>query len=256
MAFIPSPEGEWPSACSFCKRWFAVIQAEQEMEPLPQTGNAVGLDVGLKSFVVDSDGNSAENPRFAEKAAIKVKSIQKRPSRAEEGSNNRQKLKDKLDKVHERINNQRSNFLHTLSRMYINEYDIICVEDLDAKGLNEKGSSKGTHRNIQDASWSKFAFMLSYKAQSAGRKLIAVDPRNTSQRCSSCSSVVKKELSDRVHVCPYCGFSSDRDYNAAMNILFTGMEQPVAPIEPKPLHHISVMQVLAMKWEALPFRVG
>ncbi len=67
---------------------------------------------------------------------------------------------------------------------------------------------------------------------------------------------MKKELSDRVHVCTYCGFSSDRDYNAAMNILFTGMEQPVVPIETKPLHHISVMQVLAMKWEALPFRVG
>jgi putative transposase len=238
------------------KRWFAVVQAEQVTESLPQTGNAVGLDVGLKSFVVDSDGNSVENPRFAQKAAIKVKSIQRRLSRAEKGSNNRQKLKDKLNKVHVRINNQRADFLHKLSRMYINEYDIICVEDLDVKWLKENGGSNGTHRNIHDASWSKFAFMLSYKAQSAGRKLISVDPRNAPQRCSCCGSIVKKELSDRVHDCPYCGFSSDRDYNAAMNILSTGMEQPVAPIEPKPLHHISVMQVLAMKWEAPPFRVG
>jgi len=103
------------------------------------------------------------------------------------------------------INNQRSDFLHKLSRMYVNEYDIICVEDLDVKGLIEIGNSKGIRRNIHDASWSKFMFMLLYKAQSAGRKLIAVDPRNTSRRCSCCGSIVKKELSDRSHKCPYCG---------------------------------------------------
>jgi putative transposase len=102
--------------------------------------------------------------------------------------------------------------------------------------------------------WSKLIFMLSYKAESAGRKLIKVDPRNTTQRCSSCGSIVKKELSDRLHDCPYYGFSCDRDYNDFRNILIAGMEQPVAPIESKSLRHISVMQVLAMKWEALSFR--
>ncbi len=237
-------------------KWFALFQAEQEPKQLPETGNAVGLDVGLTSFVVDSDGNSVENPRFAEKAATKVKNIQRKLSRAQKGSNNHRKLVDKLNKVHERINNQRSDFLHKLSRMYVNKYDIICVEDLDVKGLKEEGNNKGIHRNIHDASWSRFMFMLSYKAQSAGRKLILVDPRNTSQRCSFCGCIVRKELSDRVHECPYCGFTSDRDYNAAVNILSAGMEQPVVPIESKPLHHVSVMQVLAMKWEALPFRVG
>jgi len=237
-------------------RWFALIQAEQEPKQLSETGNVVGLDVGLTSFVVDSDGNSVENPRFAEKAATKVKNIQRKLSRAQKGSNNRRKLVDKLDKAHERINNQRSDFLHKLSRMYVNRYDIICAEDLDVMGLKEKGNNKVIHRNIHDASWSRFMSMLSYKAQSAGRKLIVVDPRNTSQRCSFCGSIVRKELSDRVHECPYCGFSSNRDYNAAVNILSTGMEQPVAPIESKPLHHVSVKQVLAMKWEALPFRVG
>ena len=237
-------------------RWFALIQAEQEPKRLSETGNAVGLDVGLTSFVVDSDGNSVENPRFQEKAATKVKNIQRKLPRAQKGSNNRRKLVDKLEKAHERINNQRADFLHKLSRMYVNRYDIICAEDLDVKYLKEKGNNKGIHRNIHDASWSRFMFMLSYKAQSAGRKLIVVDPRSTSQWCSFCGSIVRKELSDRVHECPYCGFSSNRDYNAAVNILSTGMEQPVAPIESKPLHHVSVMQVLAMKWEALPFRVG
>ena len=97
--------------------------------------------------------------------------------------------------------------------------------------------------------------MLSYKAGSAGQKLIKVDPNNTTQRCSACGSIVKKELSNRIHECPYCGFSCDRDYNASRNILIAGMEQPIEPTESKPLHHVSVMQVLAMKWEALPFRV-
>jgi len=236
--------------------WYAIVQTELTPSiPDPET-RSIGLDVGLKSFVVDTDGNSVENPRFAEKAAAKVKNIQRRLSRAKKGSNNRQKLRDKLDKIHERINNQRSDFLHKLSRHYVNNYDIICVEDLDVKGLKEKGYNKGIHRNIHDASWSKFIFMLSYKAESAGRKLIKVDPRNTTQRCSACGSIVRKELSDRVHECPYCGLSCDRDYNASRNILIAGMEQPAEPIEPKPLRHISVMQVLAMKWEALPFRVG
>ena len=169
-------------------------------------------------------------------------------------ANNYKSLKDKIAKLHKRINCQRDDFLYKLSRTYVNKFYIICVEDLDIKGLKEKGHNNGMHRSIHDASWSKFIFMLSYKAQSAGRKLIKVDPRNTTQRCSACGSIVKKDLSVRVHECPYCGFSCDRDYNASRNILITGMEQPVAPIEPKPLHHISVMQVLATTWEAAPFR--
>jgi putative transposase len=236
------------------KRWFAIVQADQEPQPLPETQEAIGLDVGLISFVVDSEGNNIENPRCVEQSADKLAKLQRKLARAEKGSNNRRAIKDKVAKLHKRISCQRDDFLHKLSRMYVNNFDIICVEDLDVKGLKEKGHNNGMHRSIHDASWSKFIFMLSYKAQSAGRKLIKVDPRNTTQRCSACGSIVKKELSDRVHECPYCGFSCNRDYNASMNILILGMEQPVAPIEPKPLHHISVMQVLAMKWEAVPFR--
>ena len=91
---------------------------------------------------------------------------------------------------------------------------------------------------------------LSYKAESAGANLIQIDPRNTTQMCSNCGSIVKKTLSERVHECPYCGFAADRDYNAAVNIRRVGMEQPFGPVEPGHLHHISVMQVLAMKQEA------
>jgi putative transposase len=236
------------------KRWFAIVQTDQEPQTLPKTEEAIGLDVGLTSFVVDSEGNEIENPRCGDHAADKLAKLQRKLARAAKGSNNRKTIKDKIAKLHKRINCQRDDFLHKLSRTYINNFDIICVEDLDVKGLKEKGHSSGMRRSIHDASWSKFIFMLSYKAQSAGRKLIKVDPRNTTQRCSACGSIVKKDLSVRVHECPYCGFSCNRDYNASRNILISGMEQPAAPIESKPLHHISVMQVLAMKWEAAPFR--
>ena len=238
------------------RNWYAIIQADQEIMSLPETGKSVGIDVGLKAFAVDSDGNSIENPRYAEKSAKRLAKYQRKLARCKKGSNNRKEIKAKISKTHKRINNQRDDFLHKLSRLYVNNYDNICIEDLDVKGLKEKGHNTGMHRSIHDAAWAKFAFMLSYKAQSAGRKLIKVDPRNTTQRCSACESIVKKELSDRTHECPYCGFSCDRDYNASRNILIAGMEQPVEPIESKPLHHVSVMQVLAMKWEALPFRVG
>ncbi|MDQ1261811.1 MAG: putative transposase, partial [Euryarchaeota archaeon] len=236
------------------KRWFAIVQTDQEPKTLPKTEEAIGLDVGLTSFVVDSEGNEIENPRCGDHAADKLAKLQRKLARAAKGSNNRKTIKDKIAKLHKRINCQRDDFLHKLSRTYINNFDIICVEDLDVKGLKEKGHSSGMRRSIHDASWSKFIFMLSYKAQSAGRKLIKVDPRNTTQRCSACGSIVKKDLSVRVHECPYCGFSCNRDYNASRNILISGMEQPAAPIESKPLHHISVMQVLAMKWEAALFR--
>ncbi len=234
------------------RQWFAIVQANQEPEPLPETRKSVGLDVGLMSFVVDSEGNSVENPKYAEKPANKLAKAQRRLARAEKGSNNRKKIKEQIEKIHTKVNHQRDDFLHKLSRSYVNNYDNICVEDLDVKSLKEKGHNKAKHRHIHDASWSKFIFMLSYKAESAGRRLIKVDPRNTTQRCSNCGSIVPKDESVRVHECPYCGFSCDRDYNASRNILIAGMEQPIAPIEPKPLHRISAMQVLAMKWEAAP----
>ncbi len=236
------------------RQWYAIVYADQEPEPLPETGRSVGLDVGLESFVTDSDGNSIENPRYAEKSAKKLARYQRKLARCKKGSNNWKEIKEQIRDIHARVDHQRDGFLHKLSRSYINNYDSICVEDLDVKALKEKSRNKGMHRSIHDAAWSKFIFMLSYNAESAGRRLIKVDPRNTTQRCSNCGSIVRKELSDRVHECPYCGFTCSRDGNSSRNILIAGMEQPAAPMEPKPLHHISAMQVLSMKWEAAPFR--
>ena len=128
------------------------------------------------------------------------------------------------------------------------------MEDLDVKGLKERGHNKGLHRNIHDAAWARFVMMITYKAESAGRKLIKVDARGTTQRCSRCGNIVKKELKDRVHDCPYCGLKIDRDYNAAMNILIAGLGQPEEPMELRPLRCLTAEQALAMKQEAAPFR--
>ena len=143
------------------KRWFAIVQADQEPQMLPETGEAIGLDVGLTSFVVDSEGSEIENPRCAERSADKLAKLQAKLARAVKGSNNYRAIKDKIAKLHKRINCQRDDFLHKLSRMYVNNFDVICVEDLDVKGLTEKGHNNGMHRSIHDASWSKFIFMLS-----------------------------------------------------------------------------------------------
>lgn len=137
---------------------------------------------------------------------------------------------------------------------YINDFDLICAGDLDIKGLEEKGPNSDMHRCIHDASCSELIFTLSHKAQGAGRKLMKVDLKDATKWCSAWGSIGKKDSSIRSHECPYCGSSCDRESNAPMNMLITGMEQPAVPIEPKLLHRISVMQALAMKWEAAPFR--
>ena len=116
------------------ERWFAIVQVDQEPQPLPETEEAVGLDVGLTYFVVDSEGNEIENPRCAEQSEDKLAGLQRKLARAVRGSNNYGAIKDKIAKLHKRINCQRDDFLHKLSRTYVNNFDIICVEDLDVKG--------------------------------------------------------------------------------------------------------------------------
>lgn len=237
-------------------KWYVIIQAEQEISKSKRDGRSVGIDVGLNSFAVDSDGVVTENPRFYEQSLKKIRKLQRSVSRKQRFSQNWKKAKRKLTKVYEHVTNQKKDFLHKLSRYYVDTYATICVEDLDIKGLKEKGNSTGLHRSIHDASWGRFYSYLMYKAESAGTNIIKVDPRNTSQMCSNCGSIVKKTLSDRIHECPYCGFVADRDYNAAVNIHRVGMEQPFKPVEILPLHHIDVMQVLSMKQEAPLFRAG
>jgi putative transposase len=237
-------------------KWYAVVQMDCPVKQLPDNGAIVGIDVGLSNFVVDSDGNCFENPRCLGRSLEKIKIAQKTLSRKQKGSHNREKARRRVTRLHEDVNNQRNDFLHKVSRYYVNNYGRIFVEDLDVKGLIEKGSSKGLNRNIHDAAWSRFLGMIGYKAESAGRKVIKVEARGTTQHCSRCGNIVKKTLKERVHDCPFCGFVADRDYNAARNILIAGVGHAVELAEPKPLLRITVEQALTMKQEAPSFRAG
>jgi putative transposase len=232
------------------EKWYAVVQVDTEVHALPGNDRVVGIDMGLKSFAVDTDGHEFENPRYLGHTLERIKTAQRNLSRKKKGSSNREKAKAKLARLHEKVDNRRNDFLHKLSRFYVNTYGTICVEDLDVKRLKEKGRSRGLHRSVHDAAWARFLSMLDYKAESAGRRLVKVDARGTTQRCSRCGNIVPKELKDRVHDCPHCGLVADRDENSAYNILIAGMGHPVAPVEPRPLLHLTVEQALAMNQEA------
>ncbi len=199
--------------------WYVCFSCEGEPEILPKTGKAVGIDVGLEKFATLSDGTIINNPRFLRESEVKLKREQRKLSRKKKGSNSRKKQKTKLAKIHRKIKNQRNDFLHKESCKLVTNYDVIVFEDLRIKNM-----VKNHHlaQSISDASWSKFIDYTTYKAESAGRKVILVNPRNTSQTCSNCGVMVKKSLAVRTHKCPYCGLILDRDVNAAINILRRG----------------------------------
>ena len=235
------------------EKWYAIVQMDVNVRVLPGNDRIVGIDVGLKSFAVDTDGREFENPRYLGKSLDRIKTAQRNMSRKKIGSKNREKARVRLAKLYMKINDQRSDFLHKLSRFYVNTYATICVEDLDVEGLKEKDHYRGLHRSIHDAAWARFVAMLDYKAESAGRKLVKVDARGTTQRCSRCGKIVSKTLADRVHDCPYCGLLVDRDQNSAYNILIGGMGHPREPVEPKPLLRLTAEQALTMNQEATAF---
>jgi len=200
-------------------KWYVCFSCEVEPKYLPKTNKAVGIDVGLEKFATLSDGTIIENPRYLRKSEAKLKREQRKLSRNKKDSNSRKKQKAKLAKIHRKIKNQRNDFLHKESTKLVRNYDTIVFEDLRIKNM-----VKNHHlaKSISDASWSRFIEYTSYKAESAGKEVMLVNPRNTSQICSNCSKSVPKGLSVRVHKCPHCGLVLDRDINAAINILRRG----------------------------------
>jgi len=196
-------------------KWFAIFQCENTVTPLPKNSKAIGLDVGVKHFLSDSDGRQIENPMFYMRSLERIQKAHKVVSRKKKGSKNRAKARAKLARVYEKVVNQRDDFLHKLSRFYINNYDVIAVEDLNIKGMVRNHNLAG---KILDASWGKFLQMLSYKAENAGRTLVKVNPRGTSRE--------------------YKHGELDRDYNASLNILeraLAGLGRPFETVEIKPL---------------------
>lgn len=200
--------------------WFVSFSCDDVSEkPLPKTGKEVGLDVGLNHFIVDSDSKFIDNPKFLRKSEKKLRIVQRKLSRCKKGSNRRKKIKIQVAKKHEKVKNQRVDFLHKTANYYIENYDMICIEDLKIKNMIR---NRHLAKSISDASWGTLGSMLVYKAESAGRTVSKVNPYRTSVNCSLCGMPVQKSLSVRVHQCPHCGLILDRDLNASLNILAVG----------------------------------
>ena len=182
----------------------------------------VGVDVGLSSFAPFSDGQKIDNPRFYRRDEADLKRVQQRKDAAKKAQNWPENAKQKgiLARIHERIADRRADFAHKESHKLVNAYQVIVFEDLAPL---EMGKSRGMRKSILDVAWAQFTHMTVSKAAEAGRRVILVDPRNTTKLCSSCGELVPKTLRERVHTCPHCGLVRDRDENAALNILQRGL---------------------------------
>lgn len=199
-------------------QYFVSILVEQEIKYFEKTQKEVGIDVGVKSFSVQSDGIEICNPKFFSKNQAKLKRLQQHFSRKTKGSNRREKCRKKISRLYQKITNQRDYFLHNYSSFLIKNYDFIAIEDLNVKDLLEK---KLMSKEISDVSWSKFFQMLEYKADWYGKTLHKIDRYFASSKtCSKCNYVYEDlKLSERKWECKSCGEIHDRDLNASKNII-------------------------------------
>ena len=205
-------------------KYYIALLVESEIKPLNESNKIVGLDLGIKDLIVDSNGKKYKNHKYLTKSQNKLAKEQRKLSKMVKGSNNRNKQRIKVARLHKHIQSQRNDYLHKLSKKIIDENQIICIEDLKVK--NMMNDSK-LARNISDVSWSRFVSMLIYKADWYVRKIIKVPSTYpSSQLCSLCGYQNKevKNLKIRKWTCPECGSVHDRDCNAAKNILSKGIE--------------------------------
>jgi putative transposase len=210
------------------RRWYVVVVTETETVPLPPTGRSVGVDVGLARFLTTSDGEIVANPRFLDAAQRRIVDLQRRKERARPGSGNRRRLRRALAKEWRKVRNQRRDFHHKTARTLVDTCDAIALEDLrvsnltaSARGTAEEpgrnvAQKAGLNRSILDAGWGQFTSILAAKAESAGRRVVRVDPKFTSVDCHTCGSLCARPRQDTV-VCLNCG-EQDADLNGARNI--------------------------------------
>jgi putative transposase len=233
-----------PKTCTIkyeAGRWYAVFTCEvAQPEPLPQVQSEVGIDLGITHFAALSDGTFIESPHYYHKAQKKLEKLQRALFRKKRGSHRRVKAVSRVAKAHRKIANQRRDFHHKQAKRLLQEHQTIVFEELEITNVSKRARPKqdengtylpngaaaksGLNKSILDAGWGQFQQIVSHKAACAGRTVLKVSPRYTSQVCSQCGTVKKKDLSERWHSCE-CGAELDRDTNAAINILRLGRSQ-------------------------------
>ena len=203
---------------------FVVVLPQEKPQPfqMNEIKNSVGIDVGLEKLLATSDGEFVNNPRWFQTSHKKLSREQRNLARKKKGSKNREKQKLKVARLHRKIRNQRKDFLHKVSTELVEKNDLIVFEDLKIRNMVK---NKHLSKSISDAGWRQLITYTHYKAESAGKRVVVVDPKNTSQTCTQCKKLVKKSLAVRTHSCPHCGLVLDRDVNAAKNILERGWEK-------------------------------
>jgi putative transposase len=217
-------------------KWFASFACEVEASPLPISPKAVGVDVGLLKFATFSTGEAIENPRFFKQAKQALARVSRRLAKHEKGTPERRFHRHAVALTHEKTANRRKDFAHKLSHRLVRDFGVLAFEDLSVKNMSRSAAGTvespgtnvaqkaGLNRSILDAAWNQLIQYTSNKAESAGRKFVLINPRNTSKMCSRCGVLVDKTLATRVHSCSSCGLKMDRDHNAALNILRLGLQ--------------------------------
>ncbi|MCS4539337.1 MAG: transposase, partial [Thaumarchaeota archaeon] len=213
-------------------QWFASIMVEQEQTKRQPTVErlVVGVDLGITNLATLSDRTVFPNPRHLTRSIQRIKAVQRSLSRKRKGSHNREKTRVLLAKAWRRVRRQRDGTAHKVSRFVADNYSTIVFEELKIPNMVKNHHLASA---IMDSAWGKLRQLTAYKAERRGGQVILVNPTGTSQKCSGCGGVVPKDLSTRVHRCPYCGLILDRDVNAARNILERGLEW--ARVEERPL---------------------
>jgi len=203
-------------------KYYATLQGEFNYNPLEQNDNQIGVDLGIKEFLITDNGIKIDNPKYLKKSLKKLKYEQKQLSKKNKGSKNRNKQRILVSLIHEKITNKRMDFLHKLSQKIINENQVICLENLAVKNMIKNHKLA---QSISDVSWSKFIEMLKYKSEWNNRQLVQIDRfYPSSKSCSECHYINDNlTLKDREWSCPSCRTNHDRDINAAKNILIQGI---------------------------------
>ena len=222
----PLPDGCKPSSVTVTKdeadRYFVSILAEEDIKPLEVTPQMVGLDLGLKSMVITSDGHTYGNPKFFAKEEKKLAKAQRRHAKKKKGSKNRAKARLKVARIHKKIADRRRDYQHQLSTRVIRENQVVCIESLQVKNMVKNHCLA---KAISDVGWSELVRQLEYKAAWYGRSIVKIDKcYPSSKRCFDCGHMLDSLTLDvRSWACPACGVVHDRDLNAAKNILAAGL---------------------------------